>query len=100
HVQGKVRVQGLVDLSDYQWSDNASNRYFDDLDKMRLASMGDYRPFEGPLEISYDQNNGGVRSWLTGTLGVSIISNSATGMSTQWVHPGSINTYRLYSGGP
>jgi hypothetical protein len=101
HVQGKSRIQGEVDLgSDYQWSNNTSDRYLDDLDLMRQAGSPDYRPFSGPLEISFNQNNGGTRNWLTGTLGVSLISNAATGMSSQWVHPGSVQTYRLYTGGP
>ena len=100
HVQGKVRVQGEVELADYDWSNSASDRYFDDLDLMRQASLGDYRPFEGPLEINFAENDSVVRSWLTGKLGVSLISNSATGISAQWSHPGSISTYRLYTGGP
>ncbi len=101
HVQGKVRIQGEVDLGgDYQWSSNASGRYLGDLDLMRQAAPPDDRPFTGPLEISYNQNNGGNQNWLTGTLGVSLISNSATGMSSQWVHPGAVSSYRLYTGGP
>jgi hypothetical protein len=101
HVQGKVRVQGEVDLGgDYQWSNNAQDQYLDDLDLMRQAAPPDDRPFSGPLEISFSQNNGGTRNWLTGTLGVSLISNSTTGMSAQWTHPGAVRSYRLYTGGP
>lgn len=101
HVQGKVRVQGTVTLgNDYQWANNSSNRYLDDLDLMRQAGLPDYRPFSGPLEISFNQNNGIMQSWLTSTLGVSLINNTATGMTSQWVFPSALNTYRLYTGGP
>ena len=101
HVHGKVRVQGQVNLGgDYQWSNDAANRYLDDLDLMRQAGPPGQPPVHGPLEISTSQNNGNTQNWLTGTLGVSLISNSATGMSSQWVHPGAVRTYRLYTGGP
>ena len=94
-------MQGTVTLgSDYQWSNNASDRYLDDLDLMRLAGLPDDRPFSGPLEISFDQNNGGLQNWLSGTLGVTLINNTSSGMSSQWTFPGSVSTYRLYSGGP
>ncbi|HEY2882970.1 MAG TPA: hypothetical protein VGJ15_11060 [Pirellulales bacterium] len=101
HVAGKSRIQGEVQLGgDYQWSNNASDRYLDDLDQMRLAGMNDDRPFTGPLEISFSQNNGGDQNWLTGTLGVSITNNTTTGMSAGWAFPGTVGTYKLYAGGP
>ena len=99
-MQGKVRVQGEVELADYDWSNNVSDRYFDDLDLMRQASLGDYRPFEGPLEINFNENNSRRAKLVDRQVGVSLISNWATGMSAQWSHPGSISTYRLYTGGP
>jgi hypothetical protein len=100
-VQGKVRVQGVVALTgDYSWSSSISDEYLDDLDRMRSNGYPDDRPFNGPLELSFTTNNGTVRNWLTNTVGVSLISNSATGMSAQWIFPGSIGTYRLYPGGP
>jgi hypothetical protein len=99
-VQGKVRVQGTVTLgSDYSWTTTISNQYLSDLNLMRIAGQGDYRPFTGSMELSFNQNNSGVQSWLSGTMGVSLINNTATGMSSQWVFPGSVSTYRLYTGG-
>ncbi len=100
-VQGKVRAQGVVELTDdYNWSSSISEEYLDDLDRMRQNGYPDYRPFTGPIELSFTINNGTVRNWLTGTVNVSLISNSATGMSAQWVFPGSVSSYKLYTGGP
>ncbi|HZZ29279.1 MAG TPA: hypothetical protein VFE46_14875, partial [Pirellulales bacterium] len=100
-VKGKVRVQGTVTLgSDYSWTTTISNQYLGDLNLMRLAALSDYRPFTGTLELSFNQNNSSVQSWLTGTLGVSLTNNTTTGMSSQWTFPNSVSTYRLYTGGP
>ncbi len=75
HVQGKVRVQGTVTLgSDYQWASNVSNRYLDDLDQMRQAGLPDDRPFSGPLEIAFSQNDNGTRSWITGHWGPRLVT--------------------------
>ncbi len=100
-VQGKVRVQGTVTLgSDYQWTSSMSDDYFDDLDNMRTKGYPDDRPFPGQMELSFTQNSSSVRNWLTGKVSTSLISNSATGMSAQWTFPGSVTTYKLYTGGP
>lgn len=99
-IQGRTRIQGFLDLHGYSWSDSIRDRYLDDLRRMRLAGMGDYRVFDGPLEIAYSNHGSSARNWITNILGVSISNAAANGVSPQWTHPGSISTYRLYPGGP
>ncbi len=73
-------------------------RYLGDLNAMRLAGRPDYRPLSGPVHWRNIQS-----AWTTGlvnnTLGVATHVVPQT-TAANWNHPGAIETYRLYPGGP
>lgn len=99
-IEGPTRIQGNMSWGNYNWSSTQRDRYISDLNLMRLAGQTDQRPFEGPIELAFSQNNAASRTYLTSTCGVTITDSPTSGPSSLWVPPGQISTYRMYPGGP
>lgn len=106
-VEGAVRIQRSLNLSEaslwlnwhwYKWDDEARCRFLADLEAMRRADMGDFRPFDGPLHLPYGFQESGLVDLLSGSMDIptdDVPADSADG----WDHPGALTTYRIYPGG-
>ncbi|HEX4131336.1 MAG TPA: hypothetical protein VHZ24_14950 [Pirellulales bacterium] len=98
-VTGPVRLQGQLQLcTSYPPSSAGQSRYLSDLNAMRSAGYGDWRPLNGPVSVPNSDISGSTQSVLNNQLGVSNINISATS-ATGWSFPGSVSTYQLYAGG-
>jgi hypothetical protein len=98
-VTGPVFLQGALSLgADYAWSSAASQRFFTDLNSMRLAGAGDDRPFTGKISLPTGWQSGQTISTL-GWLGLST-TNVAIGTSPSIPLPTNLTTYQIYPGGP
>jgi hypothetical protein len=96
-VVGPVWMQGPLRLSETYPSTYASRRrYHSDLNAMRLAGRPDYRPLEGPVHWRDIQSV--TAAELASVLG---LATQTVGLktATNWNHPGTANTYRIYPGG-
>jgi hypothetical protein len=98
-IEGAVWTQGPVRVSGtYPNTRAARLRYLGDLNAMRLAGRPDYRPLSGPLHWRNIQSTWTV-DLVTNTLGVATQTASQK-TAADWRHPGTVETYRLYPGGP
>lgn len=109
-VRGPVRVQRELELAKisswfwygeyhwYAWSNAMRKRYLTDLNGMRNAGYGDFRPFTGPIHLPYDQQENGLINFLTVSMQVPNVNTAARSLSG-WNVPGNIGTYRIYPGG-
>lgn len=97
-VEGPVRIQGAMELC-LDNPNQASHReqYLRDLNNMRNAGDGDYRPFTGPVALDYFRTSAVERALLTAQLGVAVSPISSTTPSA-WAPPVA-GAYRLYPGG-
>jgi len=103
-IQEPVRVTGPTNIlgtlflsSEYPSYSAARTRYLQDLNAMRLASRGDYRPFGGPVTIAYTRNASSLtplQVWLGLTTYDTLAATTAP-----LTHPGDVASYRLYPGG-
>jgi hypothetical protein len=99
-VEGRVRVQGPIKLLPEAPIDgSAQARLLSDMDEMRQAGLGDYRPFTGPLDVDTSQSDSGTISQLTDSLSITVndVAKSTTAGITR---TGEIASYQIYSGGP
>lgn len=98
-VEGPMRIQAmLLPGWNYAWWSDPREQYFKDLNAMRLAGLGDYRPFTGPIKLSDSSQVWGVLTLLNSYLGVSTSNawdETVSGMDFPWT----MSTYRLYPGG-
>jgi hypothetical protein len=107
YAQLPMRVQGLTVLNgevnlcdDYPPSSSTRERYLEDLNAMRLAGLGDFRPFNGPLALPYSRQDSATLNALQSDLGITTINTTATNNTSAPAYLiGSISTYRLYPGG-
>ena len=98
-VTGPVYLQGALSLgTDYSWSATASQRFFTDLNSMRLAGQTDLRPFTGKVSLptaSQSSQTTSTLSWLgLATTNVSVASPPSIPL------PSNLTTYQIYPGGP
>jgi hypothetical protein len=64
-IEGPVKLGGTLELcADYP-DDTPRARYLGDLEKMREDGRGDYRPFNGPITLPFDQSSSATLSLLT-----------------------------------
>ncbi len=98
-IEGPVRLRAELQIgTHYAWSNSTRLKYFDDLRKMRLAGLGDLRPFTGPVRLPYSSQSDAV--WLLQSqIGVTTADVSASSLSG-FSAPDQIRTYRLFPGGP
>ncbi len=98
-VEGPVRVQKKLRLAEaYPWSNSARERYLGDLNAMRLTGYPDWRPFDGPIDLPYNEQSAGTIALLGTAMGIPT-SDVHKQNATDWSHPGSLTTYQIYTGG-
>ena len=74
-------------------------RYLRDLEAMRVAGQGDFRPFTGPLAMSYSDTDDFTLSLVQEELRVPTSSIANPSFSAPISHPGSVTAYQLFPGG-
>lgn len=74
-------------------------RYLRDLEAMRAGGHGDYRTFDGPIELPRSRSSDEDLSLLEDDLQLALTDVPATS-SAPFSHPGAVLTYQLYTGGP
>jgi hypothetical protein len=95
------RVQGRLKIAThYPNDDDAWWRYLGDLNAMRLAGYRDCRPFNGPVVLPYNEQDGKYLFALTNKLGVAAIDTPVDEAASDWTQPGSFTHYQVYPGGP
>jgi hypothetical protein len=98
-IDGSARLGGrLAFCEEYPDHTPSLDRYLSDLEQMRQAGLGDYRPFGGPLSLPFDRTTGSTLSLLSGNLNVTLV-DAPRGGSAPVSHPGALSSYRLYPGG-
>jgi hypothetical protein len=98
-VTGPVFLQGALSLgTDYSWSSSASQRFFTDLNSMRLAGQTDDRPFTGKISLPTASQSSQTTSTLS-WLGLAT-TNVAVATAPSVPLPTSLATYQIYPGGP
>ncbi len=98
---GKVRFQSALSLADSYPNDaSAWNRYLDDLHKMRLAGLPDYRPFEGTVRLPFTSQPIETLYALLILLGVPTQPLASTSTQADLAMQSNLEHYRLYPGGP
>ncbi len=100
-ISGTMRFQGGLTsfMSSYPYPSQASNRYISDLNSMRVSGFGDNRPFTGPILLPNSATTGTVRNQLSNNLGITTTNTSAV-TTSNWAFPGTVTSYRLFTGGP
>ncbi len=100
HIEGPIRAQGSVSLASSAPSTTASRqRYLSDLNSMRAAGLGDYRPVSGPLLLPYSATSSSTRDLFTQQLGVTIGNISQDNSQSMSISANG-GSYRLYPGSP
>jgi len=102
-IEGPVRIHGEMKLCrDNPERESHRERYLRDLNQMRGSGGGDYRPFNGPLELDFNYTSAAQLSLLTAQLGVAVSSTTAVSpiSSTASELASAIaGSYRIYPGG-
>ncbi len=97
-IAGPVQLLGTLNLfPEYPLSTNPEERYFQDLEKMRVDSLGDHRPYNGPVNIAKNRQTQETLEDLQ-DLSVSVI-DSAASTTPPVAYPVTVLTYKLYPGG-
>lgn len=73
-------------------------RYLRDLEAMRVAGLGDRRPFSGPIDMPTSRTDKSTQALLADELNITLNDVAATN-SAPLSHPGLVTAYRLYPGG-
>lgn len=98
---GNVILFGTLQFcSDYPSNSTAARRYLQDLNGMRTAGLGDYRPFQGNIRWNTSFQSGTTSDYVSNRLGLSTTSMFSMYSSPPISSPGDVTTYRLYPGGP
>ena len=98
-IRGNLYLRGAMTvLPTYPYPIAATTKYLGDLAAMSGGGV-EYRPLSGSISLPYPANNGGLRSWLSSTLGVSFADNQNDAPTSGWSFPGPLRTYQLYPGG-
>lgn len=100
-IDGPQRWNGELKefLKEYPTTHSQRQRYLSDLNAMRTNGYADCRPFTGPIVTLTSALSSTNRNYLTSSLGITL-SNATVASTTNWSHPGTVTSYRLYPGGP
>ncbi|MDH3716561.1 MAG: LamG domain-containing protein [Planctomycetota bacterium] len=74
-------------------------RYLRDLTAMQQAGAGDYRTFDGPVDLPRFRSSDEDLSLLEDDQQITL-NDVASNTSAPFSHPGVVPTYQLYAGGP
>ena len=86
-------------MSSYPTTLAQRNQFLTDLNAMRSNGYPDCRPFTGVITMPTGSTTTTVRSQLTSNLGLNLTNSPGSNVSN-WSHPGTVSTYRLFPGGP
>lgn len=99
-LEGRLRVQGRLRIApNYPDNDDAWRRYLEDLNKMRLARLPDYRPLKGPVHLPYAAQEAKHLWALIFRLGVTTWNTAAQAAAADWVKPTGLASYQIYAPG-
>jgi len=105
YVQEPVRVSGrttvlgrIVVSAEYPLTVDSRDRYLSDLNAMRIAGRGDWRPLTGPLYWAAARQDATGISLVTTKLGLTP-TNCLDSTLPPLLHPGVVASYQLYPGG-
>lgn len=95
-IAGPVYLQGSLAIGqDYSWNPTTSQRFFTDLNSMRLAGQGDLRPFTGTLSLPpQNAQTTSTLSWL------GLVTKAVVVAPTPPITVPNLTTYQIYPGGP
>jgi hypothetical protein len=97
-VEGPIWVQGRIEYcEEYPVPSSPRTGYLTDLEAMRAAGLGDYRPLNGPISLRSSRQTGATIAML-GATGVSV-TNVAARTVADWGTNDHSQPYRLYPGG-
>ena len=99
-IEGPVRIRGRLDLCEdrIDWKDSMRLQYLSDLYSMSYNGWPDYRPFNGPIHITFKAQSPGTCDLLSGALALSI-ADTVPDISYTWSDPLLNESYQLYPGG-
>lgn len=98
---GNVILFGTLQFcTDYPSSSTATRQYLQDLNGMRIAGIGDYRPFQGNIKWNGVYQSGTTSDYVTNRLGLTTTNMLSMYGTSPISNPGDVTTYRLYPGGP
>jgi hypothetical protein len=104
-IEGPVRMQANFALTTGYtdtWAGTPRNQYLSDLNAMRLAGRGDYRPFSSEstpqIRLQYSIQAWDTRTLLNNNLAVSTVDTAPSAV-TGMTFPCTFPTYRIYPGG-
>ncbi len=98
-IEGPTTFLGRLRLcTNYPGTIATHDLYLKDLNSLRLASGVDDRPLNSTVTLGTTSQLADVTSSLTGSLGLSTASSSAS-TAAPLTRPGSVTTYQLYPGG-
>jgi len=102
--EGSVRLQGPLLIADqYPDDTDARNDYLQDLNDAQLDGQPDYRPFDGPVNLPFSEQDSGMLNDLTVLLGVPVVDIPVSEIPSDWdtqPKPKDFSTYQIYPGGP
>lgn len=97
-IRGAAHLQGTLRLAeDYPNDSEARERYLTHLNWCRALNQPDNRPFNGPVNLT-SRTSSDTEGVLNSYLSVSTIDITTDG-SAPLSHPGTVLSYRLYTGG-
>jgi len=100
-INGSARIHGRLRFcTEYPNANLSRDQYLSDLNLRRIAGLGDDRPFPSTMTLrglATVQDLATV-TVLTSKLGM-VVTDTAVPPATPVSHPGTVNNYRLYSGG-
>jgi hypothetical protein len=100
-LEGRVRIQGRLKIAFHYPNDlDAWRRYLEDLNAMRTAGYPDYRPFNGPVDLPFSEQDALYLYALTNRLAVTAANVAVNEAASDWVKPTSLGSYQIYDGGP
>ncbi|HVW37089.1 MAG TPA: hypothetical protein VHB99_07280 [Pirellulales bacterium] len=98
-IQGNLYLQGAMSVCPtYPYPFAAVTKYLGDLAAMSGGGT-EYRPLSGSISLPYPSNSGGMRNWLSSTIGVTFADNHNDAPTSGWQFPGTLHSYQLYAGG-
>jgi hypothetical protein len=98
-IEGPVRMQAtLTPAWSYSWWGNPRDQFLKDLNAMRLAGHGDYRPFNAQISLRNSSQYWDTLTVLNTSLAIPT-ANTANKTINDMPFPSMLSTYRLYPGG-
>lgn len=97
-IEGTIRSYGKWDFpAECKWGSTEETDYLRDLNSMRLAGMGDYRPFDRQMTLPFSKQPSGLIDAITA---LGITPNDLTmSPADDWDFPANVRTYQIYPGG-